>query len=475
MYQKQAVTRFGGPFAPLREVTVATARNASARSIRLAMIMLFISMTAQILCVMQIYAEEISTSSVFAPQPPDLVDVPPPWPSYSWQNDLHTRTQLSGDWYGVRDEIAEHGLTMFGDLTQYYQGVTTGGSAQQFKYGIRADYLVDVDTQKLGLWEGGHFDLRGETRQGQDTNGIDGTVALSNFAMALPLLNQNVTALTGVQYTQELSENLTVFLGKLNLLDGTPEKYARGMRLNYFWNAAMQSNLTRTYLIPSSLGIGFTIRDNVEPVFSFYLLDTNYIPATSGFSTLFNNGVVAYGEYRQRTQWWDLPGHSAFGLLYSTATRTAIDSDPYLLLESIITGGPVPTKDSSWTVTYRLDQVLYANQSDPRRNWTLFSDVGLTDGSPNPIRWFMNVALVGGSVIRGRENDTVGIGYYHLGVSKVPLLTIHGIEAENGVELFYNAAVTPWFHVTPDVQILDPAQQRNATALLIGIRARLSF
>lgn len=475
MYQKQAETHFGGPFAPPREVTVAYARNAGARPVRLLMIALSIAMTAQVTCVIAICAEEIAPSSILTLQPSDVVDVPAPWSSYSWQNDLQTRSQLSGAWYGVRDEIADHGVLMFGDLTQYYQGVTTGGLEQGFKYGIRADYLVDIDTQKLGLWEGGHFDLRGETRQGQDTNGIDGTVALSNFAMALPLLNQNMTALTGVQYTQEISEYLTVFLGKLNLLDGTPEKYARGMRLNYFWNAAMQSNLTRTYLIPSTLGVGFTIRDNVEPVFSFYLLDTNYIPATSGFSTLFNNGVVAYGEYRQRTQWLDLPGHSAFGFLYSTATRTAIDSDPYLLLESIVTGGPVPTKESSWTATYRLDQVLYANHSDPRRNWTLFSDVGLTDGSPNPIRWFMNMALVGGSVIRGRENDTVGIGYYHLGVSNVPLLTIHGIEAENGVELFYNVAVTPWFHVTPDIQILDPAQQRNSTALLVGIRARLSF
>lgn len=77
--------------------------------------------------------------------------------------------------------------------------------------------------------------------------------------------------------------------------------------------------------------------------------------------------------------------------------------------------------------------------------------------------------------IRGRENDTVGIGYYHLGVSNAPLLAIHGVEAEKWGELFYNVAVTPWFHVTPDVQILDPAQQRNSTALLVGIRARLSF
>ena len=43
------------------------------------------------------------------------------------------------------------------------------------------------------------------------------------------------------------------------------------------------------------------------------------------------------------------------------------------------------------------------------------------------------------------------------------------------MELFYNAAVTPWFHVTPDLQILDPAQSHTAPALLVGIRARLSF
>jgi porin len=284
-----------------------------------------------------------------------------------------------------------------------------------------------------------------------------------------------VTALTGVQYTQDLSYRVSIFLGKLNILDGTPAAYARGPRLNYFWNAAMQSNLSRTYLLPSTLGAGFTVRDEVEPVFNFYLLDTHYIPLTSGFSTLFSNGVVAYGEYRLRTSWFDLPGHSTIGFLYSSATRTALNTDPYLLLNLVLSGASLPAKHSAWTVTYHIDQVLYADVDDPKRNWTLNSDLGLSDGNPNPIRWFANLSLVGISPIRGRENDTVGIGYYHLGVSNLPLFTIHGIGAENGVELYYNAAVTPWFHVTPDLQILDPAQHHTEPALLFGIRARLSF
>ncbi|WZO96874.1 carbohydrate porin [Isosphaeraceae bacterium EP7] len=385
------------------------------------------------------------------------------------------RWQLPGDWFGSRNQLAENGLTFLGDLTQYYQGVTTGGLAQRFAYGGRGDYLIDIDTRKSGLWSGGHLDLRGETRLGQDTNEIDGAVALSNFAMALPRPNRDATALTGVQYTQDLSQRASVFFGKLNLLDGTPAAYARGLRLNYFWNAAMQANLSRAYLLPSALGAGFTVRGEVEPVFNFYLLDTHYIPMTSGFSTLFSNGVVAYGEYRLRTSWFDLPGHSTFGFLYSSAARTALNSNPYLLLRLALSGAPLPVEDSAWTVTYHLDQVLYADADDPRRTWTLNSDLGLTDGNPNPIRWFANVSLVGNSPIRSRENDTIGIGYYHLGVSKLPILTIHGLGAEDGVELFYNAAVTPWFHVTPDLQILDPAQEHTAPALLFGIRARLSF
>ena len=210
-------------------------------------------------------------------------------------------------------------------------------------------------------------------------------------------------------------------------------------------------------------------------MFNFFLLDTHYIPMTSGFSTLFSNGMVAYGEYRWRTNWFDLPGHSAVGFLYSSAKRTALDTNPYLLLQLALEGESFPTRDSAWTLTYRFDQVLSTHADDPKRNWTLNSDLGLTDGNPNPIRWFANVSLVGNGPIRGRENDTVGIGYYHLGASNLPILTLHQFGAENGVEVFYNAAVTPWFHVTPDLQILDPSQQRTEPALLFGIRGRLSF
>lgn len=404
----------------------------------------------------------------------------PAWPQAPAppsSGDDRTRSQLTGDWFGLRDDLAAHGLTFRGDITQYYQGVTSGGREQQFKYGGRVDYLINFDSQKMGLWDGGRLDLRGETRQGQDTNRIDGVVAPSNFAMALPLSNQNVTALTGVQFTQDLSDHLSVFAGKLNLLDGTPATYAKARRLNSFWNTAMQSNLSRAYLFPSVLGAGITVRDEMEPVFHFFLLDTHYTPTTSGFPNLFSNGVVMYGEYQLRTNWFGLPGHSAIGFLYSNATRRSLDSNPFISLPIYppMPPPPLPTKSSAWSVNYRFDQVLYADPDDPKRRWTLNGDLGLSDGDPNPIRWFGNLSLVGSSPLIGREDDTFGIGYYHIGASDLVILRRLGLAAEDGVEVFYNMSVTPWCHVTPDLQILDPAQRHFATAILVGIRVGVSF
>jgi porin len=46
---------------------------------------------------------------------------------------------------------------------------------------------------------------------------------------------------------------------------------------------------------------------------------------------------------------------------------------------------------------------------------------------------------------------------------------------EQGVEMFYNFAVTPWFRVTADLQWIDPALSANDNAWVGGLRANLTF
>ena len=44
-----------------------------------------------------------------------------------------------------------------------------------------------------------------------------------------------------------------------------------------------------------------------------------------------------------------------------------------------------------------------------------------------------------------------------------------------GIELFYNYAVTPWFHLTPDIQVIDPSRELIDTALVLGLRGKIDF
>lgn len=41
--------------------------------------------------------------------------------------------------------------------------------------------------------------------------------------------------------------------------------------------------------------------------------------------------------------------------------------------------------------------------------------------------------------------------------------------------MFYNVGVTPWCHITPDLQIVVPGQKRADTLLGFGLRARIDF
>ena len=42
-----------------------------------------------------------------------------------------------------------------------------------------------------------------------------------------------------------------------------------------------------------------------------------------------------------------------------------------------------------------------------------------------------------------------------------------------GGEVYYNAQITPWFHLTADLQVVEPAVQAEDTALVLGLRGKI--
>ena len=145
------------------------------------------------------------------------------------------------------------------------------------------------------------------------------------------------------------------------------------------------------------------------------------------------------------------------GFGWSNKNFSSLDQDPSTLIGNILFGTPLEKEKSSWAIYYNFDQYLYSDPNDPSQGIGIFGRFGISDGKANALHQFYSFGVGGRGIIRGREKDQWGIGYYYLKLSGqftgdiVQPLGDH----DQGGELFYNIAVTPWLHLTPDLQIIS--------------------
>ena len=391
---------------------------------------------------------------------------------------LLERSTLTGDWGGYRSELQDDGVKVNLSTTQYYQGVASGGVDQGFRYGGRNDYFLNFDGEKVGLWKGLFIDMHGETRYGQSAYNLTGALLPPNLMMVVPQPTGTVTALTAVKVSQFLSEQMLVFGGRLNMFDGFVQPLTGATGLNGFMNTAMIFNPVLARTIPySTYGAGFAYLKDFEPVFSVAVIDTYNTPTVTGFDTFFNNGATVVSALNVPTRFFGLPGHQGVTGTYSSGTYNDLQPSPYFDPNQ----GPgiaLTNRTGSWSMTYNFDQALYAAPNDPKNIWGVFGSFGVSDGNPNPIRWCSNMGISGRSPLQGRSQDTFGAGYYYAAVSstiKEIAPKLLRLQNEQGVEMFYNYAVTQWFHITPDLQVIDPFRQRVDAGFLAGVRAKVDF
>ena len=126
-----------------------------------------------------------------------------------------------------------------------------------------------------------------------------------------------------------------------------------------------------------------------------------------------------------------------------------------------------------------MDQYLCHYGSDLEKGWGFFSRAGIGDDRANPLAWFLSAGIVGDRPMNGRHNDSFGVGWYFLGMSDEIGVFLQGalgpIGNGQGVEMFYNWQINPWFHLTTDMQVLVPEVKVYDTALLVGLRGKIDF
>ena len=100
---------------------------------------------------------------------------------------ISTRDTVTGDWGGSRSDLVSRGVKFDFRLSQYYQGVTSGGVDTNSEYGGTMDYRLNIDAGKLFGANGWSLDMHARTRFGSDINADAGAFVLPNAGMMMPV------------------------------------------------------------------------------------------------------------------------------------------------------------------------------------------------------------------------------------------------------------------------------------------------
>lgn len=394
------------------------------------------------------------------------------------ETSLLTRDQLGGDFFGVRPALADHGLNLRLETTGFYQGLVGGDGNHDMEFSGRTDLFLALDGHKAGLWQGFFVNVHGGYRYG-DLPAKGGTLSPTNGAMISPGSSGDVFALTNVVITQALSESLLVSVGKFDTIDLADRTFLGGRGVEDFMNLSFVAPPIAGRTVPvSTLGAIVSLLDKGKPVFNIGVVDSRSPITSPGFDGLSSDEITFLADYTFRTKFNGLDGTHTLGATFSTIDALSIEASDYVVPPA--GGVPAPvTEGESWQINYIFEQFLCQHAEDPAKGWGVFGLLGVSDGNPNPISFSAALGLGAKGVCGARPDDNFGAGLFYNGVSDelkdtLALANIP-LEDEYGVEVFYDAAITPWFRFGADLQVVNPVLERRETAVTLGLRGRLIF
>ncbi len=407
-------------------------------------------------------------------QPPTEMPRLVPWLDYT--GDMWHKAGLTGDWAGTRQQLMDKGIRFDVSLIQTLQGNWTGGTDFDYPYQGNVRYGVQLDTGKAGLWPGGLFVARGETRYGNSNNLNTGALLPVNTTSLFPVPEDDVTALTDLYFTQFLAPWVGVMAGKMSLRE---TNVFASNETEQFMNTAFNFNAALATTVPiDALAAGIILRPTEWLTVPTLVFDSEGTADHSGFDTVFKRGTTVFQVFEFAIKPFGLAGHQRVSWTWSDRSRIRFEQNPRQVISAIITGSAagLAREDHDWSFMYDFDQYLYKKPERPDQGFGLFGRFGLTNGEVNPVQEFYSIGLGGKGLIPGRDNDGFGIGYYFLAISdKLPRIIERRTQGEQGVELYYNVAITPWLHITPDIQVIETVRENVETTIVGGVRMKIDF
>ena len=402
--------------------------------------------------------------------------------------DLWTRDKLTGDWWGGRKYLSDHGIDIGLRLSQYYQSVASGGRDTNSEYGGTLDYRLNVDTNKLlSTWKGLSVSMHARTRFGEDVNADAGNFVIQNTGLMMPkpgdYQGTNVTGLVVSQFLPFFGGGLANFTaGVLDVVDTVNGFFPNlGYGQEGFWNinstvtslpwfgavrglslyGAVFSTINQEFKMPQS-GVLVTGTENES---------TKWGSLSDSFDDVW---MAAYHRFFWKID--DKPGY--FMVFGGYSTREQKSNDPRDFV--IVPGEGIENNEEKhpWNIALYLYQDVWQAQGDPNRKITVLTGgtVGPEDPQFAQYHVFANIEAYG--LIKSRPHDRMGVSGWKNWLSdnfKDLVSPVVALQDLYGFELYYNFAITPWAHLTADLQLVENEFKDDDFAVIPGVRLVMDF
>jgi hypothetical protein len=235
------------------------------------------------------------------------------------------RTQLTGDWGGARTSLAQHGIIVDIQATQFYQSVVDGSSGtDNWQYGVKGDLFLTLIGEQLGLWKGLNASIHVESRAGDDVNALTG-LSPGNANMLMPD-SGDTTAITQFMVSQMLGPQAMLSVGKFNGLDLFDMAFHSGRGIDRFMNASLVLPLGVGRTAPLSfMGAAAIKLKGREVQGALVAYDPNDSATTSGFDPLFDDvALLGIWKFFHDSRHGGRPGYISIGGTWSDKDYTVV-------------------------------------------------------------------------------------------------------------------------------------------------------
>ena len=417
-------------------------------------------------------------------------------------DDFWSRSNLLGDMGGLRTALGKYGVTLSITDSENLLGNLAGGVKQGATMQGVTTGTLEIDTGKAFGLRGGTFHVSGLQIHGQPLSGP----YLDNLQGANGNEAEDTTRLWELWYDQAfLGGKFDIKIGQQSIDNEFIVSQYSGLFVNTMagWPLVPSDDLYGggpAYPL-ASLGIRIQAKPTDSTTILAGVFDDN--PGGGAFDDdaqeldkngakfNLNTGALFVAELQYATKFGGLAGTYKIGGWYDTGffPDQRFSTDGLSLADPTSNGNPL-MHHGNYSLYAVADQTVWQSKAGNARTLNIFGRIMGAPGGQNLIDFFFNGGVTLTAPLPGRDNDQAGIDF---GIGRVSSQAADfdrdsGAPAqttEELIELTYQAQVTGWLTVQPDLQyvinpgggVLDPNDPTHKlrNEFIAGARAVLTF